>query len=670
MRTFFVACSALLSTSLFSQQDSSLLNEVIITAHRNPTFISKTPSSVSTLNQERIVTQQNRSVPEMLMNMPGVFMQKTGHAGGSPFLRGLTGYQILQMTDGIRINNATFRFGPNQYLSTIDPFTIQRVEVIRGSGATLHGSDALGGVVSLFSYNPEFSEKSSFHGKMNLNGMSQNMEQTANLSFSYTNKKIAAECIGTLSNFGDIVGANHFVQTPSSYTQQSFHTKIRYKLAEKIILTGLVQQVVQLDVDLPDQVRQRGFTISKIDPQKRQLAYIRLDAALKTFLTDHIRLTLSKQYSTERRFRQRSNSVVYTTEYDHVRTWGVQAEGTKTITSNWQMSSGMDVYADHVNSTANDRMIPTSVITARRGLYANNASMTAYSLFNHHQVDAGKWTITAGVRFNQYALSIPDKQFGEVQLTPSALAWNVGAMYALNTHWKIVGQLNTSYRTPNINDLSSFGKFDFGTEVPSPTLNPETGFNKEIGFRYQQPNAIFSITGYHNQIENLIDRRRSTYLGDSLYNGDKVFIKSNVGKILINGIETEANIRLHQHWKLLVHGTYTFGHNQTLNEPVRRIPPAFGRISTEYLKKKFFAALDLTGASAQKRLAAGDKADHRIHPTGTPGWGIISFRSGYKTSSFALHAGIENILDQQYRFHGSGIDAYGRMWWMKLTVGF
>ena len=112
------------------------------------------------------------------------------------------------------------------------------------------------------------------------------------------------------------------------------------------------------------------------------------------------------------------------------------------------------------------------------------------------------------------------------------------------------------------------------------------------------------------------------------------------------------------------------GQNRTLNEPVRRIPPTFGRITTEYTNKKVFAAIDWTGASAQKRLSAGDKSDHRINPNGTPGWGIVSFRAGYSARNFSIHTGLENILDQEYRIHGSGIDGYGRMVWMKLSIAY
>ena len=66
---------------------------------------------------------QFRTTPESLVGTTGVFIQKTNHGGGSPFIRGLTGNQTLILIDGIRVNNSTFRYGPNQYFNTIDDHT-------------------------------------------------------------------------------------------------------------------------------------------------------------------------------------------------------------------------------------------------------------------------------------------------------------------------------------------------------------------------------------------------------------------------------------------------------------------------------------------------------------------------------------------------------------------
>ena len=108
-------------------------------------------------------------------------MQQTNLGGGSPFLRGLTGYHTLILIDGIRLNNSTFRSGPNQYLNTIDPLLINHVEVMKGQGSVPYGSDALGGTILLSSKSPDFSVtgnklKGSLYGKYMSHGSNPRRE--------------------------------------------------------------------------------------------------------------------------------------------------------------------------------------------------------------------------------------------------------------------------------------------------------------------------------------------------------------------------------------------------------------------------------------------------------------------------------------------------------------
>ena len=113
------------------------INEVVITARRFNSVIMNTPDAVRAIDLKSVGEYQLRTSPEALALTPGVFVQKTNHGGGSPFIRGLTGNQTLLLLDGIRISNSTMRYGPNQYFNTIDPFSTGKIEVLRGSGSCL-----------------------------------------------------------------------------------------------------------------------------------------------------------------------------------------------------------------------------------------------------------------------------------------------------------------------------------------------------------------------------------------------------------------------------------------------------------------------------------------------------------------------------------------------------
>ena len=195
MRVFLVLIIWIfIQETVFAQAlaDSSFtLEELVVTAQRSAKPRLASTDAIEVLHQKHIQSRQMRSAPEAIALLPGVFVQKTNHGGGSPMLRGLTGNQTLLLMDGIRLNNATYRYGPNQYFNTIDLFSLEKIEVLRGSGAVQYGSDALGGVIQAFSRELSFSEKSDLGGALLFRRATQGMEQTVRAELQHTTKRTA-----------------------------------------------------------------------------------------------------------------------------------------------------------------------------------------------------------------------------------------------------------------------------------------------------------------------------------------------------------------------------------------------------------------------------------------------------------------------------------------------
>ena len=104
--------SAEAQSSKVQEDTTRSLTEAVVTAQRNESQPILVPYSVQKLNRQQLDDFNPRTTPEALMMVNGVFVQKTNHGGGSPFIRGLSGNQVLILVDGIRMNNSTFRYGP------------------------------------------------------------------------------------------------------------------------------------------------------------------------------------------------------------------------------------------------------------------------------------------------------------------------------------------------------------------------------------------------------------------------------------------------------------------------------------------------------------------------------------------------------------------------------
>ena len=106
---------------------------------------------------------------DLLLMAPGVRLQKSQGGGGSPILRGFESNRMLLVVDGVRMNNAIYRSGHLQNAITVDPNSIERVEVIYGASSVGYGSDALGGVVHYYTKTPKINNKETMQSMVSSN---------------------------------------------------------------------------------------------------------------------------------------------------------------------------------------------------------------------------------------------------------------------------------------------------------------------------------------------------------------------------------------------------------------------------------------------------------------------------------------------------------------------
>lgn len=648
-----------------------LNNAVIISAQRYETDAFERPESVAYLSKRQLLQLSPMSMPDALSHVAGVWMQKTNHGGGSAFVRGLTGYQTLLMVDGIRMNNATYRSGPNQYLNTIDPLMISNIEVLRGGGSVQYGSDAIGGTIHMLSQDPVFSDEG-FKVSGNLYGKywSSDMEKTGRAQLNIGADNFAFVGAITYKNLGNIyAGGEIGALDPTAYNEYSMDFKALYRIRKKHQLIAAHQNLTQMDVPLYHKIAPGDYEIYHFNPQQRSLSYVRLESYYNKKLFSEIRYTLSHQNSFEARDKQKTGSVEFIKEEDEVYTLGANIEVVSNFNADWKASSGIEFYHDRVGSKTESENLETGETNQLRGLYPEGSTNDNLAIYSLHNYTLNRWNFSAGLRYNFVRLHLEDTTFGNTTISPDALVGNLGIVYKVNEHHNITANVNSAFRAPNINDVSSFGIADFRYEVPAYELKPETSLNKEIGYKIRHSHFSGALHIFHNKLNDLISNVPSEYNGLDSLDGYKVYKRENVNEAEIYGGEIELENVLAKNLIAFGNISYTYGRNINNDEPMRRIPPLNGRIG---MRGNFLQHFSFIGewvfAADQTRLSSGDIADDRIADGGTSGWNVFNLYSGYEHQYFTFNASFQNLFNEAYRIHGSGIDGIGRSFWLSLKI--
>lgn len=274
--TAALAVSTEASASDAPVEDS--LPELVITATRIERDIFDTPRAVTVLDRQAIEAANVSSTPDLFRYAEGVYLQKTNQGGGSPFISGLTGTQVLILIDGVRLNNSYFRFGPHQYLNTIDPSTIERIEVVRGPTSVLYGSDALGGTINVITRRrTDFARESDLDTRLQARTHSAADATEFGLQMEGNVGTFGLIGGGSVKDYGEVDGGGRIgEQVPSAYEERNADLKLNWRLSEHSELIFGNQYVRQYDVPKTSEVTLGDKLQFDYEPQERLLSYLEL----------------------------------------------------------------------------------------------------------------------------------------------------------------------------------------------------------------------------------------------------------------------------------------------------------------------------------------------------------------------------------------------------------
>ncbi len=652
-----------------------LVFEGLGSALRSTRSVFDSPRATSIIDATDLEERQPQNMIDAIEREVGILVQRTGAGQVSPFIRGLTGPQTLLLIDGIRLNNSTFRFGPNQYFGTIDPGMVERIEIVRGPQSVLWGSDAIGGVINVVtkSAEPGFSDY--------VNGEFIERFRTADTS-PYSRMNIE----GSRNRLGVFTGASYLsvdnlnrggslgTQPLTDYRQYAGDIKMNYLLDTQNLLTVALQHNEQENVPRTDKwpSEERRF-----DPQQRDLSYVRWQADTDGWI-DSFMLTFSFSRNKEAYWKRKppTSTTEERGEFD-VGTTGMDALANSELGWLGTLTYGVDLYHDDVDSRASRVNLNTGAGTPIIPQFPDDSYYARFGTFLQWEVDLSeRLAATTGVRFSHIRTGATVELFDPnnpldppvpTKVTTHFQDWtaSTGLTYKLAPGLNLVGSVSQGFRAPTLDELTAVSdNVNEGIDIPNPDLSPETSINYEVGLKFNLDRLRAQTFVFWTELDDMIVRDVVATIPDPSDPGSMIDLlqRRNIGKAEMQGYELACEYLYTPEWSFYGNLTYVYGQNVTDDEPLSRIPPIQGVVGLRWRDRQAQNWFELYGwlVAKQHRLSDRDERDSRIPEGGTPGYATVNVRCGsYISKNQRISLGIENIFDRAYRVHGSGVDGPG-----------
>lgn len=729
INTFFLL---LLSMMGFSQKDTDSIQptplEEVKISIKVPTNLTFLPSQVKAITEKQIDFQNFQSTAELLSNSGSLFVQKSQQGGGSPVIRGFEASRVLLLVDGVRMNNLIFRAGHLQNVITVDESFLENVGVFYGPTSTLFGSDALGGTVAMTTKKAKFLDeaKDAFTGKINTRYSSANEEKSVAFQLNYARTNFASLTALSYNDFGDlkmgkrknrngdffgerpfyvetingadqlITNEDKYIQKNSGYKQYNLMQKLAYKTQSGLEHGLNLQFSTSTDIPRYDRLTETnsstGLTHAEwyYGPQQRILTVYSLQKD-KAFLGSDLKVNASFQNAKESRHNRRFGNYNLQNREENVNMYSVGVDLRNKFTKG-ELFYGLESYYETLQSTAYSNNINTGVENAISTRYPNGDNSMLrndlYVSYNERISSKTFWNAGARVGYTTLKSTIADDQFFPLPFSSISqgnftYSGTLGIVRATSDNFTLKANLASGFRVPNIDDLAKIFESVQGTIiVPNEDLKPEKSVTVDVGFVIQSKSqrTKFETTYFYTRMYDALVTDEFLYNGLSVIDYDgtpsTVFANQNKGKAFITGISTSFVAVLCNSMNFNASFNYNLGRvvedgNQS---PLDHIAPYFGKIGLTYNSSKLNldAYMLYNGKKPLKEYSTSGEDNLQYAPNGgMPAWETYNFKLGYTVLKGAtLFAGVENILDTQYRVFASGINAPGRNFYGGLQYAF
>lgn len=651
-------------------------NETIVTTTaRAPVEAFASDRSVAVTTGNDVLSSGATNLATIAAEQPGVSLQTTNPGADTVSIRGMIGPENLIYVDGVRFNQSTFRTGPNQYLSTLDPWAIRRMEVMRGPGSVLYGSGAMGGVIHIFPHAvPDAplalrglgmfrSVDTATGAGVDIGGQPNNLGMIAGFS---------------VRNYGDLRTGQREGKTPvfsgaeldnkmlvSGYSEMFWRAAARADITDDssfrlnymggmIDDTPRTDNLSRADIRFTDNRDDLLWATYEYAPGYGMLTSLTANASFHRTHESTDRYKCNATNGTDgiagrvidlegcanlKSSALKSRSI----NDDVVNTIGASITGVSTLVMvPLRLSWGGEHYQDHVLSGARKSSGAIDNLQEQaRGNFVSGSTYASTGLFmsgeyqpfirGQHGVSLQGGARVENFRAHEPALVATDD---DVKFSNTGIVGSLGIsyLYGMNVH----AYLNWSqgYRAPNLQEATFIGDSGNFFEINNPDLGPERSDTFELGTKLDIPQiAQLSAAAYVSLLSDRITREDATYKGQDTVDGKPVQMRINADSAYFYG--AELGLKTAEYFGLHLFGNiaYVDGAVQVNSKDARfKEGPFHSLVATgeyytnprrltpvEYLagisfslQSNWAAAFYLQGAGSQDKLASGDLKDLRI----------------------------------------------------------
>jgi hemoglobin/transferrin/lactoferrin receptor protein len=412
---------------------------------------------------------------------------------------------------------------------------------------------------------------------------------------------------------------------------------------------------------------------------------------------DRIKAIVSYQNIAESRHNRSYNNPLLYHNNERVNMVAVNTDWIKQL-SNHHLHVGIDLSLGLLKSTASTDNISTGEVLDNTTRYpdGSNSMTTAEAFITHRWHINDRWQMSDGVRLgyaNSYSSVVDETAFpflGGKSMSRNnftyALSWGIN--FLPTKSWKLAFNASTAYRVPNIDNTSKVFDSKLGTvTVPNPNLKPEKTVSADLSItKYLGDMFSWENTFYGTYLFDGITTGAGLFAGSDhmLYEGldCSVYTSVNHDRAVIWGYSTTITFKPTDY--LYMNATYNYTYGRIVSgehAPLDHIPPMYGRVGvgSNILHGRLNAEFYTLYNSHKRRSSYNlDGEDNISYATtlgedgeGTPAWFTLNLKATYKVNTaLTLQAGVENLLDTEYRTFASGINAPGRNIYGTLRLAF